>query len=132
MEVIYRAHDGQEFDSEKECLEYELQSMRSINILKTEMEIWDRQGNKIQLVPKSYEDLECDIDDTWYIRFNSEKAIEAFFGLSHKISIPDIQHNVGKIIVGNKYYYDDAYGMWKDATKELEELNKIMKVFEGS
>ena len=119
MDIIYRANDGKEFDSEDECIDYE----RKIKLHTFKM--WDVDANPLS----TYDD--DSYSKVFYLHISNEEelddVIEQFylwgiesFGIKGKES--------------GFYLYDTNTDQWLDCDKLLkqyrEEIDKIMKVKE--
>ena len=111
-EIIYKyiADDGEEFDIEEECIEYEetILAYRKLNM-------FDHSGEKTNL-----------IDEAWYIEIPDDEnescisSLETYYGLCNPPT-----H-------AGRWFYDDYKDTWKCLEDEQMKLNDILKIFHGT
>ena len=129
MEVIYRADDGTEFNSEQECFEYETKSAELFDALKHEIFAYDHRGDFLDLGNWDPEDLEYAFDRISYITFTTQNAIDLFMSKANDFGQPYFENGINRqLVVGERYYYDEENEVWcciEDKQRDLDELADI-------
>ena len=131
MEIIYRADDGTEFTSERECRDHELKTADLFKELEN-VKAYDFGGTPVDFSGYDLDHMEDAFQRIWHIQFNTEKAINVViehgksqYGLLY---IEDDLHRLVK--VGERYYYNCDENAWLCLEDKYKELDKIAKVFE--
>jgi hypothetical protein len=115
MEIVYRAHDGEEFKTEEECLAYEEAEIRVSNLIKS-LRAADMKGNLI--------DLAKDPDSAGYVYIPNKESLTAFIKWQDDLGyITDGLDEDGK--VGVTYAYDDRKDKWYCLNDRIKELNTV-------
>lgn len=110
VEIIYRAHDGEEFKTEKECLAYEeapfIKSLRALNM----------EGTPINLAENS--------EDIGYVYIPDKWTLAAFIKWQDDLGyITDGLDEEGKF--GVVYAYDDRKDGWYCLDDRIKVLTSI-------
>lgn len=130
MEIIYRADDGTEFTSERECRDYELKTADLFKELEN-VKAYDFDGTPVDFSRYDLDHMEDAFQRIWHIQFNTEKAINVViehgksqYGLLY---IEDDLHRPVK--VGERYYYNCDKDVWFCLEDKYKELDKIAETF---
>ena len=131
MRVVYFADDGTEFETEKECHDYELKTAdffeECANVL-----AYDDYGNKIDFNKFNMENMENAFEDIWHIQFNTQKAIDLFTEIGQRCGLLYITDDIRrKVKVGERYYYDTEEDAWFCLEDSYKGLDKIAAIFEN-
>lgn len=116
MEVIYRAEDGKEFESEEQCEAYE----RIVSTPTKHMgfKLYDFDGEVVQLLDEDYRVN----DDFFYIITHDETESATLYDILHDAGISSPWDNRGwgdNNFEPGRYYYDKEDYKWKNF-KDLE------------
>ena len=131
MEIIYRADDGTEFESEKECRDHELKTAdfyeECVNV-----RAYDDNGAIINFRDYDMEDMESAFQDISYIQFGTQKAIDLFLDKGvGEFGLLDIESDLKRLVeVGERYFYDWEEDEWRCLEDKYKDLDKIAAVFE--
>lgn len=130
MEVIYRADDGTEFCTEKECRDHEMKTADFFEEC-ANVRAYDDNGNVIDFKDYDMERMEDAFENIWFVQFASQKAIDIFlekgkreFGLLYIDE--DIRRDVK---VGEIYFYDCNKNEWRCLDDVLTYYSGIAKLF---
>lgn len=131
MRVVYYADDGTEFESEKECREYEDETADLLTEFTNHIHAYDKYGNAINLSeydPTNWEDAFQEIE---YIKFDTKKAIDCFLDYAIRMfGLCDIAYGIKRdVIPDERYFYDWDNDKWECLDDKLNELDKIANVF---
>ena len=130
MKTVYVADDGTEFESEKECREYEKKITDLIYEFGYSIHAYDEDGEPVELDddPENWEDSFQKIE---YIKFDSQKAIDVFLEQASSYGLCDITYDIKRQVkVGERYFYDWDEDAWISLDCLLERCNAIAKFFE--
>lgn len=106
----YIADDGEEFDTEEECVEYEETVFAHRNWI-----VLDCDGNKTDV-----------IDKAWYIEIKDDEKKSAISRLESYYGFFNPPTHAGK------WFYDYDDDTWKCLEDEQMKLNDILKIFQGA
>ena len=130
MEIIYRADDGTEFESEQECHEYETNNAELFKAMRYEMLAYDDQGNILDLGNWDPIELEYAFEQISYITFETQNAIDLFTSKAKDFGLPYFKNGINRpLVVGERYYYDFKNDIWRCIEDEQKKLNEIADVF---
>ena len=131
MEIIYRADDGTEFETEKECRDHELKTADFFEECANVFAYDDRE-NVVHFGDYDIENMDFAFNQIWFVQFATQKAIDIFlekcqrdFGLLYINE--DIRRDVK---VGERYFYDVEKDKWvclEDCYKKLDEIAEVFK-----
>jgi len=132
MRVAYYADDGTEFETEKECRDYELKTADFFGEC-AHVLAYDDYGRKIDFNKFEMENMENAFQDIWHIQFNTQKAIDLFCEIGqHQYGLLYIEDDIRRAIkVGERYYYDTDEDVWRCLEDSYKELDKIAAIFEN-
>lgn len=130
MEIVYRADDGTEFETEKECRDYELKTAdffeECVNV-----QAYNDDGEIIDFKAYDMEDMGYAFENISYIQFHTQKAIDLFIEKGHDCGLLEIDEDIKRPIqIGERYFYDWDIDEWICLEDRYKELNKIAEVFE--
>ena len=116
MKILYQAKDGQIFKTERECMEYEMQS----NCIT----LWDEDGEYIKTFCSENVDDACfirciSLEDAKFLKQCSEE-----FGWSTPYNFIDFDHDT--IPLGNFVWYVDQWYELNDFIGKITEVGKRM------
>ena len=124
MDIIYRAYDGKEFDSEEDCEVYE--TISTIPKEHLGFKLFDRDG---ELMPLLNEDNSV-CEDFYYIKTHSAEESATLHEIMRTVGIysPWDGHSWqnGFEYGAGCYYYDCNNSEWKDF-KEFEHTYETMR-----
>lgn len=130
MEIIYRADDGTEFESEKECHQYETNNASLFQAMRDEMSAYDSRRNFLDLGNWDPEDLEYAFEKITYITFKTQNAIDLFTDKANYFGQPYFENGINRqLVVGERYYYDEDKDVWCCLEDKQRELDQIATVF---
>ena len=130
MEIIYRADDGAEFKSYKECHQHETNNAILFQAMRHEMLVYDGRGNLLDLGNCIPEDLEYEFEQISYITFETQNAIDLFTNKAKDFGQPYFENGINRqLVVGERYYYDEDKDVWCCLEDKYKELDKISDVF---
>ena len=122
MEIVYRAHDGEEFKTEEECLDYEEAEIKANNLIKS-LQAVDMKGNLIDLVK--------DPDSAGYVYIPDKESLTAFIkwrdALGYITDGLDEDSKVGVI-----YAYDNRLDVWYCLNDRVKVLTDIINYLSQS
>ncbi len=132
MRVAYFADDGTEFETEKECRDYELKTADFFEEC-AHVLAYDDYGRKIDFNKFEMEDMENAFQDIWHIQFNTQKAIDLFIEIGQSnYGLLYIKDDIRREVqVGERYYYDTDEDVWRCLEDSYKELDKIAAIFKG-
>ena len=124
MDVIYRAYDGKEFDSEEECEAYE--TISTIPKERRGFKVYNRYGEQVPLLNED----NLVYDEFYYIKTHSAEEAETLHKILRTAGLISpwdkqgcqnaFEHDAGC------YYYDCDDYEWKDF-KEFEQTYETMR-----
>lgn len=115
MEIVYRAHDGEEFKTEEECLAHEEAEIKVSNLIKSLRAI-DMEGDLI--------DLAKDPESIGYVYIPDKESLTTFIKWQDDLGyITDGLDEDGK--VGVTYAYDDRKDAWYCLDDRIKVLTGI-------
>lgn len=124
MDIVYRAYDGKEFDSEEDCELYE--TVSTIPKEHLGFKLFDRYGEPMPLLNEDnlvYEDF-------YYIKTHSAKEAATLHDILRTVGVssPWDKHcwNDAYEYGAGCYYYDCEESTWKDF-KEFEHTYETMR-----
>lgn len=130
MEIIYRADDGQEFETEKECRDYELK-VTDFYAECANVCAYDDRKYLISFIGYDMEDMESAFQDISFIRFDTQKAIDLFLEKGiHQFGLLEIENDIHRPVkVGERYFYNWNTDKWECLEDRYEELDRIAELF---
>lgn len=131
MRVVYYADDGREFETEKECREYEKKTANFLNEFENSIYAYNCDGEPVSLKDYDPEEWEYPIEKISYIQFNSQKAIDVFMDyVVPEFGMVDIASDINREVkVGERYFYDYDEGVWCCLENKQKALDEIANVF---
>lgn len=108
MEIIYKAEDGMEFTSKKECERYE----REVELKKSKYKAFDINGVY----------MGDNIDEAYFIEVSTEEACDFLYD-EYNIDLDDV----------GKWVYNPLEEEWEDLEyfkNRYKEIVKILKILE--
>lgn len=119
MEIIYRAFDGEEFYTKKECLNYETGFFEGTIAFDAGMQ---------PLNQREMEALEF-IDEAYYVKFETEQAAQTFNRMLYDSDDKSIISPVDYVQKGI-YFWDEDNNYWHSLEHDMESLKEVAKLFE--
>lgn len=130
MEIIYRADDGTEFESEKECRAYENKLSNLMHELRNGIFAYNHRRDRIGFNNVSIDDFESAFEQISYIKFDNQEAIDAFMEKADEIGCPYFENGINRPLVpGERYFYDGNKDKWFCVEDEQYKLDEIAIVF---
>jgi hypothetical protein len=127
MRIAYYADDGTEFETEAECRKYERRLSDLLYELRNGIHAFDDYGKVVNF---NADDLYYAFERISYLKFDSQKAIDAFMDKANDFGVPYLENGVKKpLVVGERYYYDYHEDIWHCLEDKQKELNKIAAIF---
>lgn len=121
--IIFIADDGAEFEDEDECLNYE--KTLGFDYIKDDITFWDDQFKKLNIENPNL------IDETFYVKIDSEKAYNWFNNLLWEEGFETLDKYVShRPKLTGLYFYDAYRDVWKQLEGELNDLYYIMEFCE--
>lgn len=120
----YIAEDGKEFETEKECFDYEMSLLYGNVIKNKELQMFNQMKKET-----------TDIKDCYYFKCDSIDACELFIELSNRegLETPFIEGQYGNgtcKVKSDIWYYDIYHNEWI-SVKDLEDkIKEIKEIFE--
>ena len=130
MEIVYRADDGTEFETEKACRDYELKTAdffeECVNV-----RAYNDDGTVIDFKDYDIDRMEDAFQDIWFIQFTTQKAIDLFLEKGqHEFGLLYIDEDIRRNVeIGERYFYDADKDEWVCLENRYNELDKIAAVF---
>lgn len=120
----YVANDGKEFETEKECFDYEINLLYGNAIKNKELQMFNQTRKKT-----------TNVNDCYYLKCDSIEACELFIALSDEEGLPTpfIKGQYGNGLYEVKvgiWYYDISKEEWislEDLENTAKEIKEIFK-----
>ena len=115
--------DGKEFESEKECLKYEVELKYGAVIKNAELQLWDDNFEPINI-----DDTELDIDHTTYFKCLTDRAADYLSDMAEEggyYCVPE----ASDILTGELYVYDENEEVFVSFSEFSKQVRDIMKAF---
>ena len=130
MRVTYIADDGTEFESEKECRDYELKTADFFEEC-AYVRAYDDDGDVIDFRNYDMECMENAFQDISFIQFHTQKAIDLFMEKGCDCGLLGISGDIKRPVkVYERYFYDwdrDEWACLEDRQKELDKIANRFK-----
>ena len=124
MDIIYRAYDGKEFDSEEECEVYE--TISTIPKERCGFKVFNRCGEQVPLLNND----NLVYDEFYYIKTHSAEEAETLHKILRTVGLSSpwdqSSWQNGFEYSAGCYYYDCNNSEWKDF-KEFEHTYETMR-----
>lgn len=115
--------DGKEFESEKECLKYELELKYGAMIKNAELQLWDDNFK-----PVNIDGTGLDINNTTYFKCLTDRAADYLSDMGNEggyYCVPD----PSDILTEELYVYDKLEEMFVPFSEFSKQVRDIMKAF---
>lgn len=128
MRVAYFADDGTEFESERECRQYERNLSDLLYELQNGVHAYDEDGDVIEF---DVDDLEYNFEQVTFIKFDNGRALDLFVQKANDFGMPCFRHNIDRpLVVGERYYYSYGEDCWCCVEDKLKDIDIIIQVFD--
>lgn len=129
MRVVYFADDGTEFDTEKECRDYELKTADFFEEC-ANVRAYDDDRHIVNFEKYEMEYMENAFQEISFIQFNTQKAIDLFMEKGHECGLLEIEEDIKRHVkVGERYFYDWNEDEWRCLDDVLMYYSGISRIF---
>ena len=131
MRVVYYADDGREFESEKECREYEKELSNVMHALLNGVHAYDHKKRPINFEGYDADNMDVAFEEVYFVQFDNQNAADVFMQKARDFGCPCFEYDLGTrpLVAGERYFYDDKQDGWCCLEDKQKELDKIAAIF---
>lgn len=123
MDIIYRAYDGKEFDSEEECEAYE--TISAIPKEHLGFKLFDLNGEPMPLLNE--DNSVC--ENFYYIKTHSTEEAATLHEIMRTVGICSPWDGTNNNFEAGRYYYDSEDYKWKNFKDFEDSYNYMLNIF---